>query len=249
MRPATARSPLRSVGSGHQPRHPVSAANGSGAAVRDAAPAREARRAGRCAAAAAQRRPAARPAPCAVSPRRPRGRGSRCRSAPSTNRGCSSSAIRNGMLCGRRARDSGATRPGRGVAPPRAFRPRRSAWRSSGRSGPRSRRLPPRRCRRGCRAPAARGRAAAAPPAAGSPARDPRRRRGIRSRARAATAILRPGQRLARGHPQLRVHEVDAGHHLGHRMLHLQARVHLEEVEPRSSPAPSSRNSTVPALR
>ena len=30
---------------------------------------------------------------------------------------------------------------------------------------------------------------------------------------------------------QLRLHQVDAGDQLGHRMLHLDARVHLDEVE------------------
>ena len=34
-----------------------------------------------------------------------------------------------------------------------------------------------------------------------------------------------------RGEADLQRHEVEAGHHLGHRMLDLDARVHLEEVE------------------
>jgi hypothetical protein len=42
------------------------------------------------------------------------------------------------------------------------------------------------------------------------------------------------------------LHQVDAGDQLGHRMLHLQARVHLEEVE--VLVLPSTMNSTVPAL-
>ena len=42
----------------------------------------------------------------------------------------------------------------------------------------------------------------------------------------------RPRQGIARGNRELRRHEVYAGHHLGHRMLHLQPRVHLEKVEP-----------------
>ena len=36
---------------------------------------------------------------------------------------------------------------------------------------------------------------------------------------------------LARGDGDLLGDEVDAGDHLGHRMLHLDARIHLEEVE------------------
>ncbi len=39
------------------------------------------------------------------------------------------------------------------------------------------------------------------------------------------------GQRFARGDAQLRFHQVDAGHRLGDRMLHLDAGVHLDEVE------------------
>src|SRR3546814_7679895 len=38
-------------------------------------------------------------------------------------------------------------------------------------------------------------------------------------------------QRLARGHAELPLHQIEAGDQLGHRMLHLQARVHLHEVE------------------
>ena len=36
---------------------------------------------------------------------------------------------------------------------------------------------------------------------------------------------------FARGDPDLPLHQVDAGDHLGDRMLHLDARVHLEEIE------------------
>ena len=36
---------------------------------------------------------------------------------------------------------------------------------------------------------------------------------------------------LAAGNPDLPVDEVEAGHHLGHRMLDLQPGVHLEEIE------------------
>ena len=38
-------------------------------------------------------------------------------------------------------------------------------------------------------------------------------------------------QLLAQRNPQLRLHQIDAGNHLRHRMLHLDARVHLDEVE------------------
>ena len=53
-------------------------------------------------------------------------------------------------------------------------------------------------------------------------------------------------QPLAARDADLPVHQVEAGHHLGHRMLDLQPRVHLEEVERRR--LSSSRNSIVPAL-
>ena len=42
---------------------------------------------------------------------------------------------------------------------------------------------------------------------------------------------LRDAQSLARGDRDLLGDEVDAGDRLGHRMLHLDARVHLEKVE------------------
>jgi len=38
-------------------------------------------------------------------------------------------------------------------------------------------------------------------------------------------------QGLARGDPELLADEVDPGDHLGHGVLHLEPRVHLEEVE------------------
>ena len=99
--------------------------------------------------------------------------------------------------------------------------------------------------------PAARGRAAAARPAAGIRAPDLRRRRGTSiAWPRCVSALLRPRQRLAGRDEQLRAHEIEAGDRFGDRMLDLQPRVHLEEVEraPRR-PSPSSRNSIVPALR
>ncbi len=43
--------------------------------------------------------------------------------------------------------------------------------------------------------------------------------------------LLREGERRARGDADLLVHEVDAGDHLGHGMLDLDAGVHLDEVE------------------
>ena len=52
-------------------------------------------------------------------------------------------------------------------------------------------------------------------------------------------------QPLAARDANLPLHEVEARHHLGDGVLHLQARVHLEEVE---LPVPSTRNSIVPAL-
>ena len=57
--------------------------------------------------------------------------------------------------------------------------------------------------------------------------------------------VLGLRQRLAGRDAQLPLHQIEAGDHLGHRMLDLQARVHLHEVEARR-PA-SSMNSTVPA--
>src|SRR5260370_10888470 len=44
-------------------------------------------------------------------------------------------------------------------------------------------------------------------------------------------SVLREGQRLAGRHAQLRGHQVEAGNFFGDRMLDLQPRVHLEEVE------------------
>ena len=43
--------------------------------------------------------------------------------------------------------------------------------------------------------------------------------------------LLREGKRLAGGDADHQLHEVEAGHQLGHRMLDLQPRVHLQEVE------------------
>jgi hypothetical protein len=56
---------------------------------------------------------------------------------------------------------------------------------------------------------------------------------------------LRERQLLARGHHDLRLDDVHAGDQLGHRMLHLHAGVHLDEIEL----AVSYRNSKVPAPR
>ena len=51
-------------------------------------------------------------------------------------------------------------------------------------------------------------------------------------------------QRLAGGDAQLPFDQVEAGDHLGHRMLDLQAGVHLHEIE---GVVASAMNSTVPA--
>ena len=50
---------------------------------------------------------------------------------------------------------------------------------------------------------------------------------------RDATSVLREAERLAGRDPDARLHEVDAGDELGDRVLDLQARVHLQEVEVR----------------
>ena len=42
--------------------------------------------------------------------------------------------------------------------------------------------------------------------------------------------VLREGQRLALRDADLQLHQVHARHHLGDRVLHLEARVHLQEV-------------------
>ena len=42
---------------------------------------------------------------------------------------------------------------------------------------------------------------------------------------------LGEGQRLARGDAELQMHQVQTGDQFGDRVLHLQPRVHLEEVE------------------
>ena len=43
---------------------------------------------------------------------------------------------------------------------------------------------------------------------------------------------MRQRQGLASGDAQLPLHEVQAGDHLGDRMLHLQSRVHFHEIKP-----------------
>ena len=62
--------------------------------------------------------------------------------------------------------------------------------------------------------------------------------RGLMSR-------LRDRQRLARGDADHQLDQVEAGRRLGDRVLHLDARVHLHEVEVLVG---STRNSIVPAL-
>ena len=56
-------------------------------------------------------------------------------------------------------------------------------------------------------------------------------RHSTRARAAAATAARIERQPFAAGDPDLPAHEIDPGHHLGDRMLHLEAGVHLEKVE------------------
>ena len=56
---------------------------------------------------------------------------------------------------------------------------------------------------------------------------------------------LRDGQRQAIGHAQLLHHQIHARGLLGHRVLHLQAGVDLQE---RDGAALAQQNSTVPAL-
>src|SRR5256885_17082401 len=45
------------------------------------------------------------------------------------------------------------------------------------------------------------------------------------------TLFRSEGELRAGGDAELLVHEIHARHHLGHRMLDLKARVHLEEIE------------------
>ena len=61
-----------------------------------------------------------------------------------------------------------------------------------------------------------------------------------------ASSLLRQRQRLAGGDAQLPLDQVEPGDHFGHRMLDLQPRVHLHEVE-RIAVLASAMNSTVPA--
>ena len=57
-------------------------------------------------------------------------------------------------------------------------------------------------------------------------------------------ALLEP-QLLAHRKRQTLPHQVDPGHHLGHPVLDLDPRVHLDEIE---AAVGASRNSTVPTL-
>jgi hypothetical protein len=45
------------------------------------------------------------------------------------------------------------------------------------------------------------------------------------------TSSWREGDRLAGRHPDLQLDQIDAGHHFRDRVLHLQASVHLQEIE------------------
>ena len=64
--------------------------------------------------------------------------------------------------------------------------------------------------------------------------------------ARNAHVRLLHRQRLAARHTQLQLHQVQAGHRFGYRMLHLQASVHFQKRE--AARRARRRNSTVPAL-
>ena len=55
---------------------------------------------------------------------------------------------------------------------------------------------------------------------------------GLDRMAPRADLVLPQRQRLAERDPQLPLHEVDTGDHLGDGMLDLQTRVHLDEIEP-----------------
>ena len=117
-------------------------------------------------------------------------------------------------------------------SPPRAFPQTTISFASIGIvDRPRPRRLPRRRSRRECRAPRLAVHAGAARPAAGTL----RRILGVDAALDGVAALrevcLRPRQRLAGGDEQLRAHQIDAGDRFGDRMLDLQPRVHLEEVE------------------
>ena len=46
-----------------------------------------------------------------------------------------------------------------------------------------------------------------------------------------AYVVLKERQRFTGGHPQLPLHEVQARYQLRHRVLHLQTRIHLQEIE------------------
>ena len=48
---------------------------------------------------------------------------------------------------------------------------------------------------------------------------------------RCTNVVLREPKRLAGSHANLRLDQIDARHHLRHRVLDLNARIHLDEVE------------------
>ena len=187
------------------------------------------RRRGRSRPAAARRRRGARRdlaagAPQAVEP-------AWCRSRRSRTSGRSSSSSRKPLLVvppsittvglGQRAAQAGQ-RLGAVAAP--GDRP----WRSSSRTRRARRRPRRRRCRRGC--PGRRGGAVArsAPAPGRIRAPGPRRSAAPRWRGRADGGGS-PSRRPPRRHVQLQLHQVEPGRHLGHRMLDLQAGVHLHE--------------------
>ena len=154
-------------------------------------------------------------APLGRSRSRLRDRGIPCRRCRHGKRGCSSTRSRKRDVGAdaedRELRERGDEPRDREVA--RLGR-RRSPWRAADRSGPTPRR--PRATPESIRTPGMLRLAVeqrGGRPAAGTRARDPRRRRAPRSRGRAGTSVvLAPRQRLARRDEQLRAHEVDARH-------------------------------------
>ena len=135
-------------------------------------------------------------------------------------------------ISGRRSRIRPAPRAGgRGRAG--GPRPTRSAWRSSGRRRSSRCRLRPRRNRCARAATAAASAGARSVP---EPGRKPASGSSAYSRTsiawpRCDDLFLRQRQRLAGGDAQLPLDQVQPGDDLGDRMLHLQARVDLHEIE------------------
>ena len=124
----------------------------------------------------------------------------------------------------RRARAACAWSPARGR------RPRRSAWPPSGRTSARPRRPPARPSRRARRGRPARGSAPILPGAGAKflEASSALMRHSI-AWPRSTTSVLGVGELLAGGRADALLDDVDSGRHLGHAVLDLHARVHLQE--------------------